>query len=84
MVDISQARRTTGGMPTESTPYIMLKNLNVLINHRRFCVMDNYCLERLFYAWVETQRTGKGTGGSSGNNPDRIMRWSRVVRFKSV
>lgn len=47
--------------------------------------MDNYCLvERLFYAWVETQRTGKGTGGSSGNNPDRIMRWSRVVRFKSV
>ena len=52
--------------------------------------MDNYCLERLFYAEVETERSGEGTGGkrslggSGGNNPDRIMRWPRVVKLKSV
>lgn len=41
----------------------MLKNLNFLINHQRVCVMDNNCLERLFYAEVETERSGEGTGG---------------------
>lgn len=25
--------------------------------------MDNYCLERLFYAEVEAERSGEGTGG---------------------
>lgn len=26
-------------------------------------MMDNYCLERLFYAEVATERSGEGTGG---------------------
>lgn len=33
---------------------------------------------------VEREQEAEILGGSGGNNPDRIMRWSRVVKLKSV